>query len=101
MISVKVTYTVRPDFAATNKQNIQQFMNDFKTLGNDFRYTVLTSADGKTFIHLSQYKNEVIQKKLLETPSFLSFQQQRDDSGLEMAPQIEVLTLVDASHNIF
>jgi hypothetical protein len=100
MISVKVTYTVKQGFVATNKQNIQQFMNDFKTLGNDFRYTVFAAADGKTFIHLSQYKDEAIQKQLLETPSFKSFQQQRDESGLEMAPQIEVLTLVEASHDI-
>lgn len=100
MISVKVTYTVKPGFAATNKQNIHQFMNDFKTLGNDFRYTVLTGADGKTFTHLSQYKDEAIQQKLLETPSFKSFQQQRDDSGLEVIPQIEFLTLVASSHDI-
>lgn len=100
MISVKVTYTVKPGFATTNKQNIQQFMDDFKTLGNDFRYTVLTAEDGKTFIHLSQYKDETIQKKLLETPSFKSFQQQRDDSGLEVNPQIEVLTLIGSSHDI-
>ncbi|AXY77962.1 hypothetical protein D3H65_29960 [Paraflavitalea soli] len=101
MISVKVTYTVKPGFAATNKHNIQQFMKDFKTLGNDFRYTVFEGADGKTFTHLSQYKNEMIQKKLLETPSFKSFQQQRDDSGLERQPQIEFLTTVGSSHDIF
>src|SRR5687767_14956844 len=101
MISVKVTYTVKSGFAIKNQENIHQFMNDFKTLSNDFRYTVFTSVDGKTFIHLSQYKNEDIQKKLLEVPSFKSFQQQRDDSGLEVAPQIEVLTLVDASHDTF
>jgi hypothetical protein len=101
MISVKVTYTVKPGFAAKNKENIQHFMQDFKTLGNDFRYTIFTSADGNTFMHLSQYKNEDIQKKLLDVPSFKSFQQQRDDSGLVVAPQIELLTLVEASHNSF
>lgn len=76
-------------------------MKDFKTLGNDFRYTIFTLADGKTFVHLSQYKNEEIQKKLLEVPSFKSFQQQRDDSGLEGQPQIEFLTLQEASHELF
>lgn len=101
MINVKVTYTVKPGFAAKNNENIQQFMKDFKTLGNDFRYTVFSSTDGNTFIHLSQYKNEDIQKKLLEVPSFKSFQQQRDDSGLIATPTIEVLTLVEASHNSF
>jgi hypothetical protein len=101
MITVKVTYTVKEAFAAKNKANIELFLNDFKTLGDDFRYTVLAGADGKTFVHLSQYKNEVIQKQLLDVPSFKSFQQQRDESGLEVQPQIEFLTLVGGSHELF
>ncbi|WP_315821297.1 hypothetical protein [Paraflavitalea speifideaquila] len=101
MITVKVTYTVQANFAAKNKENIQGFLNDFKVLGNDFRYTVLAGADGKTFVHLSQYKHEAIQKQLLDVPSFKSFQQQRDASELEVEPQIEFLALVDASHSIF
>ncbi len=101
MITVKATYTVKAAFAEQNKENINRFMNDFKTLGDDFRYTVLTQKDGKTFVHLSQYKNEAIQKELLEVPSFKAFQQQRDESELEAEPQIEVLTFLTASHDVF
>ncbi|MBO9561193.1 MAG: hypothetical protein J7621_00410 [Niastella sp.] len=101
MITVKVTYTVKDTFAQQNKENINTFMKDFKTLGDDFRYTVLIQKDGKTFVHLSQYKNEAIQKQLLEVPSFKSFQQQRDESGLESEPRIEVLDLLTASHDVF
>ena len=101
MITVKVTYTVKDAFAQQNKENINTFMKDFKTLGDDFRYTVLIQKDGKTFVHLSQYKNEAIQKQLLEVPFFKSFQQQRDESGLESEPRIEVLSSVASSHDVF
>ena len=102
MIIVKVTYTVKPDFVNKNKENIQLFMEDFQKLNaNDFRYTIYSCEDGKTFVHLSHYKNEAIQKQLLEVPSFLSFQKQRDESKLELAPTIETMRLVSASTSIF
>jgi hypothetical protein len=102
MIIVKVTYTVKPDFVAQNEKNIQLFMEDFQKLHtNDFRYTIYLCEDGKTFVHLSHYKNEGIQKQLLEVPSFLSFQKQRDESKLELAPTIETMCLVSTSMSIF
>jgi hypothetical protein len=101
MITVKVTYTVKDTFVEKNKENINTFIKDFKTLGDDFRYTVLIQKDGKTFVHLSQYKNEAIQKQLLEVPSFKTFQQHRDESGLESEPQIEILSFVASAHDVF
>lgn len=102
MIIVKVTYTVKPDFAQKNQENINLFMNAFKELNNqDFRYVSYVCEDGKTFVHISHYRNEKIQKQLLQVPSFLSFQKQRDDSGLEKSPQIEVMQLVAASQDFF
>lgn len=91
MITVKVTYTVKSAFKNENLANVNTFMQDFKTIGTDFQYNVYTT--GNTFIHLSQYKNEEIQATVLNTPSFKAFQQQRDDSGLEIPPQIKVLEL--------
>lgn len=102
MIIVKVTYTVKPNFVNKNKENIQLFMEDFQKLNtNDFLYTIYSCEDGKTFVHLSHYKNEGIQKQLLEVPSFISFQKQRDESKLELVPTIETMCLVSASMNIF
>ena len=98
MIIVKVAYTVKPEFVQKNKENINIFMADFKKLDNkEFRYTAYLSGDGKTFVHLSHYNNEFIQKQLLDVPSFKAFQQQRDESGLEGAPDIEVLQMVGTS----
>jgi len=102
MITVKVTYTVKSDFVRKNLQNINLFMADFKKMKtNEFHYISYVRGDGKTFVHISHYQNEDIQKKLLQVPSFLSFQKQRDESGLENLPQIEVMKVVASSHDIF
>lgn len=102
MILVKVTYTVRPDFVAENQSNIRKFVEDLRKLNNPgIRYNVLLGDDGKTHTHLSMYENEEAQKALLELNSFKSFQRQRDESGLEAPPKVEMMTLVASSHEIF
>jgi predicted acetyltransferase len=101
MIIVKVTYTVKSSFAEKNQENIQLFIDDFKQMNDGtFRYNAYVCGDGKTFVHLSHYDNEHIQSRLLATPSFVSFQEQRDESGLEGTPQVEVMKLVACSHDI-
>src|SRR5699024_2102553 len=101
MIIVKVTYTVKPDLVQKNQENINLFMVDFKKLNtNDFQYVSYLCEDGKTFVHLSHYKNKEIQKHMLQVPSFLSFQKQRDDSGLEGSPHIEVMQIVASSQGL-
>ncbi|SHN45805.1 hypothetical protein [Chitinophaga sp. CF418] len=98
MITVKVTYTVKPSFVAQNLENIATFMQDFKAMGSEFLYTIYTV--GNTFTHLSHYKNEEIQAAVLNTPSFKAFQQQRDDSGLETPSQIEILNLEASTREV-
>ena len=62
MIVVKVTYTVTDEHVNANKELIQRFLADFKTLGQtQFLYSIFQSSDEKTFIHTSQYKNKEIQ----------------------------------------
>ena len=102
MISVKVTYTVKSEFVLKNQENINSFMEDFRKLNsNDFRYIAYVGDDGKTFIHLSMYKNEEIQKQVLDIESFKLFQQQRDESGLEGSHNVEMMKLVASSFDIF
>lgn len=101
MIVVKVTYTVNNEYVTTNKEMIQKFLTDFKKLDNtQFLYSILQTEDGKTFIHTSQYKNKDIQQELLNTPSFLLFQKQRD-KNLVSEPKIEFLNYVGASKEVF
>lgn len=95
MIIVKVTYTVNPDFVARNQSNVQKFMEDVRNLNNPgIKYYSFLGPDGKTFTHLALYENEEAQKQFLDIPSFRSFQQQRNASGLEQEEHIEVLELV-------
>jgi hypothetical protein len=102
MIIAKVTYRVKSEFVEKNQENINLFMKDFEKLDNKlFRYTAYLSTDGKTFVHLSHYQNEEIQKQLLSVESFKSFQLQRDASGLEALPQIEMMNVVAGSRDIF
>ncbi|NSL89272.1 hypothetical protein ECE50_020695 [Chitinophaga sp. Mgbs1] len=102
MIIVKVTYTVKASFARQNQQNIDAALQEVRALNNpDIRYSALIGEDGKTFTHLAIFKNATAQQLLLNLPVFKSFQQQRDDSGLETAPQIEVMQLASSSYDIF
>lgn len=101
MITVHVTYTVNEDYLNANKEMIRKFLEDFNTLDNThFLYSVFQAEDGATFIHTSQYKNKEIQQILLNIPSFLDFQEQRD-KNLASDPKIEFLNFVGASKEVF
>jgi ABC-type Zn uptake system ZnuABC Zn-binding protein ZnuA len=50
---VKVTYTVNPDFAAKNQQNVKEFVKDIEALNNPaIRYISYLGSDDKTFTHI-------------------------------------------------
>lgn len=98
MISVIVTYQIKKEFVEQNQANIQKFVQDFEKLdATQFEYKIFTKQDGLTFVHHSLYKNETIQKQLLNIPSFLEFQKQRDEIGLIGKAQIEILNLFASS----
>lgn len=95
MTSVKVTYTVKPSFVEQNKANINVFINELKESGNaDVRYSIYLGEDGRTFTHISLYRTETAQEEFLDMESFKAFQRQRDESGLEAEPSIEVLNFI-------
>ena len=98
MIYVKVSYTVKPEFAPKNQDNIQAFLTDFRQLDpSGFRYEVFTLQDGITFLHLSSYVDQTVQHKILNTASFLEFQKQRDQSGLDGSHKVEILNCIGHS----
>lgn len=98
MISVQVSYTIKPTFFEQNKTLVNQFLADFKQLSHlNFLYNVYVKEDGLTFLHVSMYENEDVQTQVLNTPAFLQFQQQRDQEGLAGEVKIEVLNLVGSS----
>ena len=98
MISVKVSYTVKPEFVEQNKRNIAAFLADFKKLTSlHFLYHVYLQADELTFLHISMYESETVQQQVLNVPSFLSFQQERGANHLTGDPQVEHLTAIGSS----
>lgn len=98
MITVIVTYQVKPKFAAQNKQNIAGFLQDFKHLDiTAFQYNVYVKEDGVSFVHYSTYRDEAMQKEVLNVPSFKEFQRLRDESGLNNSHKVEVLSYVGSA----
>lgn len=98
MINVIVSYRVPKEFIETNKANIEAFLNDFASLNqSEFSYQVLQKEDEQSFVHISKYKNPEIQKELLNVPSFIEFQKQRDESCDDIQQKIEVLNFVGSS----
>ena len=47
------------------------------------------------------YQNKQIQNQLLAVSSFKSFQQQRNESRLEVAEKIEMMELIGVSYDAF
>ncbi|HEX8268323.1 MAG TPA: hypothetical protein VF581_00410 [Flavobacterium sp.] len=96
MISVQVSYRVDPEFVQQNIVNINKFLSDFKLM-KGFNYSVFLKSDQCTFVHMSEYENEDIQQQVLNVPSFLEFQRQRDQSGLNDSHTVEMLTKIGSS----
>ncbi|TKC10097.1 hypothetical protein FA048_07770 [Pedobacter polaris] len=101
MISVKVSYTVKPEYVQQNKQNINNFLSDFKKQKTlNFLYNVYLQEDKVTFIHISMYENEEVQNQILNIPSFIQFQKERDKSGLNDSHKIEYIEFIGSSLNL-
>lgn len=99
---VKVTYTVRPEFAERNQENVKKFINDLRNMKNcGIHYSSYLADDSKTFVHISLHESDEAQQNLFNLESFKSFQNERDQSGLEAEPKIELLQLVSSSFDIF
>ncbi|MCL1675712.1 hypothetical protein [Elizabethkingia meningoseptica] len=95
MINVLVSYTIKPEYVAENKHNIQRFLEDFKKLDQSkFEYKVYLKEDGVTFLHYSNYENEAVQHEVLNVPSFKEFQRLRDESGLNVSHQVNILQAI-------
>ncbi|UCS95522.1 hypothetical protein KZP23_11160 [Echinicola marina] len=95
MINVLVSYTVKPEFSKQNELNIRKFIRDFKELDSSrFTYNVFVKDDKVTFVHISSYQDEKMQQKVLSVPSFLEFQEKRDQSGLNGTHTVSIMDFV-------
>lgn len=102
MKAVKVQYTVKESYAATNQKNIQKVMDDLRELNNPgIRYSAFMLEDGKSFLHFAMYPDEETSSIVNNLESFQSFRQQLKESQPEVPPYAENLTLVGSAYEIF
>ena len=102
MKAVKVQYTVKAEYAETNKDNISKVMADLQELANPgIRYSSFVLEDGKTFVHFGVYTDQEALDVVNNLPSFQSFREQLKASGPESPPKGDDLTLVGSSYEIF
>jgi hypothetical protein len=99
---VRVQYTTRPEYAATNQQNIAAIVKELKALNHPgIKYTAWLLPDGKTFMHFDQLENEEAHLVLQGLASFHKFAAELEASDLEVEPKLELLTLVASTEAYF
>jgi hypothetical protein len=97
----RVQYSVRSDFVAENKRNVEAVMHELRALGyNDVRYTAYLHEDGKTFMHLVHHNTIESERLPVSLESFKHFRARLKDH-LEAPPKSETFALVQSSIPIF
>ena len=98
---VRVHYTTKPGYAATNQENIRQIVNELKSINHPgIRYSAYLLPDGKSFMHLDHFENEEAHQLLQSLESFKKFSTQLWASDLEVKPTLELLTLAASTDEV-
>ena len=98
MKTVRVHYTTKTSFVATNQANIAAVVAELKTLNHPgIKYGAWLLPDGKTFMHFDQFDSEESHLVLQELSSFKKFADALWASGLEVEPKLELLTLASST----
>ena len=99
---VRVQYTTSKEFAPTNQENIAGIVKELKALNHPgIKYSCWLLPDGKTFMHFDQFENEEAHQVLTSLESFKKFDSQLWSSGLEIEPELELLSLVASTEKYF
>nr|WP_294941902.1 hypothetical protein [uncultured Mucilaginibacter sp.] len=99
---VRVQYTTRAEYAATNQQNIAGVVAELKTLNHPgIKYGAWLLPDGKTFMHFDQLESEEAHQQLQQLASFKKFADELWASQLEVEPVLEILTLAASTETYY
>ena len=100
MRAVKVEYTVKPEYVATNKANIQKVMDELRALGDTgILYSTYIKEDGVSFVHFSIHRNE--ENIIPSLTAFKAFSTQLKAEGLMGdAPHAVKLEMVARSFDL-
>jgi hypothetical protein len=102
MKATRIQYTVQPDFAERNKQNIAKVMQELRSLNHTgLRYSAYVLDDGKTFVHLVAFRDEESTTVIPNLESFKHFQAELMAGAPEIPPKFENLALVGSSYELF
>ena len=89
MLIAKVEYGVKAEFADRNMANIRAFLPEVRRrLQPGSSYSVSTSADGLSFLHLFSHEDEAEEAMLGEIPAFKLFLDELFGGGCEGPPAI-------------
>jgi hypothetical protein len=97
---VKVEYTVKKGYVATNKKNIAAVMSELKKLGAQVRYFVSIKEDRVSFVHIAISKDEESSNIITNLKAFKKFREGLK-AGLVSQPKSENLKVVNSSFDIF
>ena len=99
---VRVHYTTRQQYAATNAENIKGIVAELKTINHPgIKYSTYLLPDGKSFMHFDQFENEEAHEYLMSLASFKKFAAELEASDLEVEPKLELLTLVASTETFW
>jgi hypothetical protein len=85
---VKVQYTVKCEYAGTNKANIRQVIADLQELDNPgIKYSPFVLEDGKTCLHFGVYSDLAAQEVVNNLPSFQFFRGQSGTTSNKRRPE--------------
>jgi hypothetical protein len=99
---VRVHYTTRPEYVATNQENIANITRELRQLNHPgIKYGAYLLPDGKTFMHFDQFENEEAHEVLTGLRSFKKFAAELEASSWEVEPKLELLSLVAATDDFF
>ncbi len=75
MISVLVTYTVKPERVDENERLVRAVYDSLAEAGlDDVHYATFKKDDGRTFVHLAAFPSPEAQQQLGALPAFQEFQ---------------------------
>ena len=102
MKAVRVQYTVKPEYADTNLENIVRVMSALRESGSDgIRYQSFRTDEGNTFVHFGMYRDEASLDAMTSMPEFQAFQAALKASEPLSPPDAQWLDLVGSGHDIF
>jgi quinol monooxygenase YgiN len=99
---VRVQYTTTESYAATNKKNIGEVVEELRKINHPgIKYSAYVLEDGKTFMHFDHFVNEAAHEFLQGLASFKKFAAELWDSNLEAKPKLDLLSVTASTEDFF